>query len=736
MIFGVVLAVVCCLGAVAVLDSSDSDAQTYNKSFDLTVGQYFEDRIPSGTGSGFSLTSGTLPPGLIESGGILKGTPTTPGTYDFTFRWVMGAPHTTNYHIVVTGVEYTITYNATMGTINGSTSWAEKIPQGAYASLPAASYSSGAQTFVGWSTSSTGTSTVTSYKPTADVTLYAVWQQNSTTISSHTATITQGQPFSYTFTTTPANASVTLQSLGGMTGLSLSGKTLSGTVNAEPGTYTITVNSNFSGYKVSTGTVKITVPIVIVEPIEYQWFTGVEWTYEPVTNPKNATISIDSVKLGSTTLTSGNNPFSMSGRSIVGTPTETGTYSITFKASANGYSTFNKTVRIIVEDMPIAVNPPTIGNLTAVPRADEPRTIDLSATNVAYADIIEFMLDGVVFASGRTTAVFEGHTAGVYIAECKATNAAGSVTKSVEIVIEDAYYHDMAWVGVPYAYVVEGTVTVSQAIPWMSSQNKTANGKTYTMVYGIPIAQGEHTYTIGSETVTVTVYPAETVAPTANFSASVNGYTATVTDLSDNASKVMYDYDDGTGWTTDITHTYTDWGYFTIRQLAINNIGDRIASFLVEVEIPDTAYISLNDLTDFDAYINQTVYLLVGMLDTDVLTISGTAAQYLGVDEDNPKLITGVFDTVGTYALTVIVTHTDSTISQKGLIITVRDSAPNPNPNPNPSPFDPDGDLIKYLVIGLIILLIIAGIIVVFKSKGKTKPKNGKPKGKAGGKKK
>jgi len=737
-LIAIILALVCLTaGAVALTSVQDENVDGATSEFSATIeaGKNYSNHsiyVPSNRYANFGGfgPEGQFPPGISFSTKIVNDVMNI--VVNGSTNWV-GSTQLYYYEnilyqkyftITVTPGNATVTYHAGMGLINGSSTWSETIALNEYATLPNATYSSGAYTFKGWATTSTSSTPVTNYKVTGNADLYAVWEQNSTSISSYSATITNGQSFSNTFTTTPSNASVSIASNGGLSGLSISGRTLSGTINADPGTYNITLSVSASGYKTTTKTVTITVPIEIVEPIQYTLPVGFDFTYEPVTNPRNAKITITGVTLGGATYNGHN--FTVDGRTIKGQLTHTGTVAISFSASGSGYVSVNKTVLISVYDPPVTSEPATISDFNIVQRAFEPRTFDFVAVGVANAVNIEWYVDGILFASSHNTAVFEVPTSGKYTAKVKVYGADGSTDEvSKEFICIETYHPELAWVGVKYVHALEYGITVTENADWLDVETYTINGQQCYVVTGTPAASHVgNSYILdlsSGDDIEVTVYNAETSAPISSFDVIVTDQRVAVTFTGSGASVVYYDYNDGTPLTTATTHDYADPGYYSIRAIAVNNISERVSVKTVEVGIVEVTTISLNDLTDMYVLVGETIVLQIEMADDDVLTASGTASQWLSVSDTDVNRVIGAIDRAGDFSLILTLTHADGTTSTGSITIYVR----NADPGPTPNPVDPD-DLLKleYIIIALILLLIIVAIAVLVKKKNKSKSKS------------
>ena len=613
----------------------------------------------------------------------ISGTPTTPGNYTINIHsWdSLGQNKYHTYFISIYDVvEYvTVTYSATPGLINGSSTWTESVAKGTYASMPTPTApSDGSKYFRGWSLENSGT-LITSYSPSANVTLYAIWGTNSVSISSYSATVTQGQSFSHTFTTNPSSVSLQITSYGGLTSsqIGISGKTISGTITADPGTYNVSVRATSGSFNSTTIIVKITVPIVIVPPIEYTVALGDIFSYEPVTNPTNATISITKVIKGGANYA---HSLTMSGRTITGQMNDLGTIDITFEASGSGYTKVAKTVRVFVTEPSTVSNPASIDSISVVPRVNEPRTYDIVAIGVAYATNIVWDVNGFEFASSHNTAVYEVMGPGFY--EFTGTvsgsnNSRDSASKTV--VVQETYYPEMAWVGIPYTYIAVGT-SIANLSPgsFLSSEIKTADGVNYVVVSGTPTQShlgNIYNMSIGATSLYVKVYEAQTEAPDASFVLDIRTdeegnetFTVDVEFIGSNASEVWYDYGVGLGWVSDISYTYATDGFYIVRSLAVNNISDRIASDYVIVGVIDGITLDMLHLSDIYVIVGDPVVFDVLLVEGDVMTISGSASSFLNVVDDQ---IRGVPASAGSFTLSILVTHQDTTTVSGSILVIV-----------------------------------------------------------------
>ncbi len=190
---------------------------------------------------------GTLGSGLSKNGSAISGTLSGTGVVTMSFAVeIIGIDvegyDTWRIHPVQTAPN-TVTFNANGGSCSVQSS---DVAKGSSLTLPSASKQY--CTFSGWYTAQSGGTRVggagESYTPSGNITLYA--QYNAvpvffTTVQGNEYCI-QGSSFSYTAGTSPSDATI---SVSGVSWLSVSGKTVSGTpgVSVAPGTYHATLTA-------------------------------------------------------------------------------------------------------------------------------------------------------------------------------------------------------------------------------------------------------------------------------------------------------------------------------------------------------------------------------------------------------------------------------------------------------------------------------------------------------------
>ena len=742
------LAILLALVAVPICsDGSDAAVPEYSAEITIDLGEpvtidlqdYLEgNRYNHCTYTKYSGDS-KLPPGITRDGSTLSGTPTELGSYHLQFRFnnasvSLVADAILNFDITVTEIpeSFTVTYDAGIGTVNGQRTWSESITEGTFASLPDAKYSSGAYVFRGWSTSETSTTTVDSLKVNGDITLYAVWERQTVKVNPITATITSGQSSTMPVTTVPEDARLSISDLGG---LSLYNATVSGRyifldmTNVEPGTYYVTISASSTGYYTGSAKVTIMVPITIVKPIEYTLSQGDVFSYTPVTNPSNASIELKSVLLDGSPV-EGNGGLSVSGRTITGTLENPGTYEISYRAFLDGYVDVDNTVFVYVSDS--SENPGTgsvsLASVTASARASEPRVFDFVAIGGQNVSNYVWTVDGEVFASSSETALYEFPSSGIYTVACTARGFDGTeVTMEITVVCTDNYHREAAWSGVEYAYIVEGEVGVEapDQCPLRKS-TETIDGKVFTVLSGTPsegdIGKGFEV-TVGEESWTVSVYRAETSAPTASFSVTVDGYTAKAVFTGLRASFHMFDFDGDGTFESGEEFQYDRPGRYTVVCKAVNNVSEVTSTAYVEIDIVPQEDATLDELTDFHIGVNERMHISISMGSEDALSVSGSASSFVTVD--GTTLIVAPTE-AGVYELIVTITHPDGTTDSKSVEVTVKQEGLDPVPEPH-------GDYtLAMIAIFIVSVGLIAGFLIYDTRTGKVSEKYRSFKSKAG----
>ena len=686
----IAMAVLIMATASVILFTEDSDAYTSRYSLDYETGQDVDENLTTITGKSILLEySGSLPDGLMidivpirdtwyghDYNTYLRGTVIAQtGSYTFVLT---DDSYFYEFRVSVFAGECTVTYDAGIGLVNGQHTWSETITKGSYASLPQATYSSGAYSFEGWNESATASEGVASYNAIKDVILHAVWKRNTVQVSDATATITSGQTASLPMTTNPSEAVLSVASLGGLPqdSVRIDGHSIElDMTDVSPGTYFVTVDASYSGYITGESVITVRVPITIVKPIEYVLCEGDSFSYTPVTNPTNAEITLISVTKDGN-LVGDMGGLTVDGRSIVGTYEQKGTYAVTYRASLEGYVDVTNTVFVKVNERQASAPAPVMGMITATPRATEPRVYDFVISGYANASNIIWSYEGRVFATSSPTALYEFPASGSYTVKCTLAGFDGSfVSEEVSLVCLDNYHREAAWAGIQYSYVIESgeEVSIQSGAPFsvVSSQ---VDGKTYRMISGIPSEAfiGESfTVNVGDDSWSIQVYASESAAPVVDFDLvlSDDGYTVVAFFKGQNASFYTYDFDGDGIPEQGNAFTYPKEGRYTVVCKAVNNVSETSKSDLVSINIVPHEDVDILDLTDFQMVAGERLDIVLTLAEGDVVTVSGSAAGFVQVSEGTLRADPtekGVFD------LTVSVHHGNGTQTSKTVKVTVR----------------------------------------------------------------
>ena len=473
------MAVLMLLSVPSFIDDSADATTSYSAEITLDLGEYAEISFPEYMdGRSFAYVNNSqnssddlLPPGMVRDGDVISGTPTELGDYSVSYRFhdsfiaiTYDATLSLTIHVRDLPEEYKVTYDAGLGLVNGSSTWSETIIENTYASLPQATHSSGAYTFMGWSTDPLPTVTIDHLLVHGDMTLYAVWERNTVLIQDMIATVSNGQTADMDVPTDPSDSIVSVASMGGLPdgSVSVMGHHIHLDMTGDPsGTYEVVLEASYTGYYTGSCILTVNVPIVIVEPISYMLSLGDTFSYTPVTDPSNASIVIKNVRFEGSDLPD-TGCFLVDGRTITGVPDGQGVYEISYTASMDGFVSVSDTVVIYVSDSHEGSDPVTLGSIEVSQRADEPRTFDFLAIGGGNIGNYIWSVDGEVFSSSSPTALHRFPTAGIYTVRCTVTGTSGdSVFLETQVVCQDSYHKEAAWSDVPYTYIVEGSPEVS-----------------------------------------------------------------------------------------------------------------------------------------------------------------------------------------------------------------------------------------------------------------------------------
>ncbi len=280
----------------------------------------------------------------------LTGTPTVSGdwymTTSVTYTKISDSTTTTvmyGEHLEITaGITHTLSYNANGGSGAPSTQTVTNASSTTSMTISSTVPTRSGYTFLGWATSSSATTADYSSGDTISVgstavTLYAVWQQITYTHTLYyNANGGSGGPSTATVTNTSPTSNFTVSNSKPIR----SGYTLLGWSTSS----SATTASYFGGGTISVGTTAKTLYAVWQQSVitvsgtpEDAILVGSSYTYTPTISVTGCTLSID----GASWMTT-------SDGTLIGTPTEAGTYTITITASQSGYTSGTQTFTVIV----------------------------------------------------------------------------------------------------------------------------------------------------------------------------------------------------------------------------------------------------------------------------------------------------------------------------------------------------------------------------------------------------
>ena len=522
-------------------------------------------------------------------------------------------------------------------------------------------------------------------------------------------------------TTDPDDARLSISDYGGLSTQNalLAGRYLVlNMTGVQPGTYYVTVSASSTGYYTGSTTVTVMVPITIVKPIEYTLVSGDVFSYTPVTNPSNASIALTGVTIDGKPADTG---LRVNGRTITGTLTEPGTYEITYRAFLEGYVEVSNTVIVYVSDrgdVP-STGDVSLASITAASRASEPRVFDFVAIGGRNVSNYVWTVDGEVFATSSETALYEFPSSGIYTVGCTARGYDGSeVTLEITVICTDNYHREAAWSGVEYAYIVEGNVPVEMpdSSPFANT-TETIDGRTYTILSGMPSESDigkTFDVTVGDESWTITIYTAESSAPTASFEVSVDGYNVKATFTGLHASFHRFDFDNDGSYEEGSEFIYDTPGRYTIVCNAVNNISEVTSTVYVEIEILPQEDTTLSELTDFEMGVGERMYIAIAVDTGDVLSVSGTAASFVTVEGSTLKVAP---TEAGVFELTVTLSHPDAPEESVTIEVTVKQPGV---PEPEPEGGDYTLAMVVIFVVGV---GLIAGFLIYDTRTGKVSAK-------------
>ena len=357
-------------------------ATSFNPAYGAPYSQTFS--AGGGTGPYTYAATGTLPAGVAFNGDTLSGTPTAPGSYSFTIT-------VTDTGSTGTGAPFTVAQNYTINVsaptvVVAPATLPDPVAGTAYAQTVTATGGVGPYTFAvtagalpgGISLSTSGALSGTSVEiGTFNFTVTATDAHGQTGSRAYTVTLaapvltmtpaagtltaTYGAAYSQTFTAGGSPGPYAYTLTGALpAGMSFTGNTLSGTPTV-PGSYPVTITATDTVLTGAGAPFSIAQNYVIDVPAP-------TLTITPATLPSTTAGLAYSQTLSATggvapygfTLTSGTLPtgLTLSAAGVLsGTPTEAGTFNVSFTATDAHGQTVNRTYAVVVATPTLALSP-------------------------------------------------------------------------------------------------------------------------------------------------------------------------------------------------------------------------------------------------------------------------------------------------------------------------------------------------------------------------------------------
>ena len=513
------------------------------------------------------------------------------------------------------------------------------------------------------------------------------------------STVPSGQLFTYTPTATPDGATISI--VKDETGcMSMVSGVLRGTLTGlSPGTYHVTLQASYGSMTPATQVVTIHVPVTIITPAEYSVYTGTNWVYDPETDPEGAEITIVSVQRNGSVVT--DHGITVSDGVISGTFSQTGTWTVTFKASYETFEPTNKTVTIIVSEAPVVEEKPTLSGIVFAQHYGQDRMFYFAASGADHYVTSSWDFgDGTSDVTNTLSTVHRFPASGLYDVTLTLANTAGeTVERTVSVLVTDESYKNDAWIGVKYSAMVEidasATPTLS-GVSWLSVEKQEFDGRTYAIVTGTPTDTGLAGQTVHvkltagtlTEEWDIQIHAKTSTKPTAIFDVETDYLEVTLTFSGQNASRVFIDWGEGDGFERQssvkgpFTHTYDGAGIYTVRVQVDNNNGSVTGQKEVTVTERVEIDVSFGDIADQELSVGQEFSMTIVTEPADaVLSFSG--ADWLSLDGHT---LSGVPVETGDYVITLTAKYADADPEQATFAITVT-GGDEPGPD---GPDDPD----------------------------------------------
>ena len=292
---------------------------------------------------------------------------------------------------------------------------------------------------------------------------------------------------------------------------------------------------------------------------------GYEYIYNVQTTPSDAIISID-----------GADWLAVNGHRISGTPTESGSLTVTVTAYKDGHGSATEKFVILVTEEAASGDKPRINELRYTVDSKDPYRITISVDAQDASSISIDHGDGTFGTGAQCTHTYD--RSGSYTIRATAANAQGTTTKAITILIADKSPGTSVMYNNEYSYTLG--IDTAGLTPKVTGASflQIKVGSNYVNVYGTPnsISYVGETYDIRLEvgdfvqTWRLTVVSGST-SPIPGFDVTkIDGLSIEVTDTAQNADVIFYQWTSGGEWevsNTKVTyHRYSEAGIYTITQ--------------------------------------------------------------------------------------------------------------------------------------------------------------------------
>ncbi len=528
------------------------------------------------TATNGTATVSNLPSGLTFSSGKITGTPTVSGTYTVTVASDNCGTATATGTITVNPVPaVTLSSNSTQAVCAGTainaitvtatngTATVSNLPNGV-------AYNTTTGKITGTPTAS-GTYTVTvasancgSATATGTITVNPV---PAVTLSSNSTQAVCAGTAINAITVTATNGTATVSNLP--SGLTFSSGKITGTPTAS-GTYTVTVTSDDCGTATATGTITVNpVPAVTLSSNSTQAVCAGTAINAITVTATNGTATVPDLPSGLT----------FSSGKITGTPTASGTYTVTVTSDDCGTATATGTITV----NPVPAVTLSDNSTQAVCAGTAINAITVTATNGTA--MVSNLPNGLTFSSGKITGTPTAsgtYTVTVTSDDCGTATATGTIT--VNPVPAVTLSNNKTQTVCAGTAINEITVTATNGTATVSNL---PNGLTFSSgkITGTPTASGTYTVTVTSDdcgtatatgTITVNTPNAGTISVAGTTTICNGGSTTLTASATGNTGTMTYAWTPNTGLdaTTgaEVTANPTSSTTYTVTGTATNTV--------------------------------------------------------------------------------------------------------------------------------------------------------------------